>query len=99
MAKYRGYNEKLVRQQILNTRKHRRTKLLFIQSEEAHKNKLVFDITHYRIFTKLKNILSRIHLLLTPDREHSKIVKNISITVFKTGKFKRNPGESRSAFT
>ena len=46
MAKYRGYNEKLVRQQILNTRKYRRTKLLFIQSEEAHKNKLVFDITH-----------------------------------------------------
>ena len=94
--KYRAYNEKLMRQQILRARKYRRTKLLSIQREEAHKNTLVFDITYYPIFTKLRNISSIIHLLLTPDREHSKIVKNISIIVFKKGKFKRNPSDSQN---
>ena len=38
------------------------------------------------IFTKLRNILSRIHLLLTRDTEHSKIFKNIPIIGFKKGK-------------
>ena len=46
------YKEKLVRQQIL-----------YIQREEIHKSKLVFNIT-YSIFSKLKNVLSKIHLLL-----------------------------------
>ena len=48
----RGYKEKLVRQQIL-----------YSQREEVHKSKLVF-ISYYSIFSKLKNILSKIHLLL-----------------------------------
>ena len=92
--KHHGYNEKLVRQQILKARKYGRTKLLHIQREEAHKNELVFDIRYYPIFSKLKYILLRIHLLLTADREHSKIVRNISIIVFKKGKLKRNLGEN-----
>ena len=48
----RGYKEKLVRQQIL-----------YSQREEIQKSKLVFNIT-YSIFSKLKNVLSKIHLLL-----------------------------------
>ena len=47
--KHRSYNEKLVRQQILKTRKYRRTELLYSQREEVHKNKLVFNITYYLI--------------------------------------------------
>ena len=77
-----GYNEKLVRQQILKARKYKRTELLYSQREEVHKNKLVFNITYYSIFSKPKNILSKIHLLLTPDREHSKVFENIPIIGF-----------------
>ena len=74
-----GYSEKLVRQQILKARKYRRTELLHSQREEVHKNKLVFNITYYPIFSKLKNILSKIHLLLTQDREHSKVFESVPI--------------------
>ena len=75
-----------MRQQILKTTKYRRTKLLYILREEVHKNKLVFNITYYPMFFKLQNILSKIHLLLTPDREHSKDFENIPIIGFKKGK-------------
>ena len=37
-------------------------------------------------FSKLKNILFRIHLLLTPDREHRKVFENAPIIGFKKGK-------------
>ena len=53
--KTRGYNEKLVRQQILKAKKYRRTELLHSPREEIHKHKLVFNIIYYRIFSKLKN--------------------------------------------
>ena len=61
--KNRGYNEKLVRQQILKARKYRRTELLHSQREEVYINKLVFNSTYYPIFSKLKNILFNIHLI------------------------------------
>ena len=61
-------NEKFVRQQILKARKYRRTELL-LGKRDVHKNKLVFNITYYPIFSKLKNILFKIHLLLTLGRE------------------------------
>ena len=75
-----------MRQQILKAQKYRRTELLHSQREEVHKNKFVFNITYYPIFSKLKkNILSKIHLLLTPDREHKKVFENIPIIGFKKG--------------
>ena len=37
-------------------------------------------------FFELKNILSKIHLLLTPDKEHSKVFENVPIIGFKKGK-------------
>ena len=49
--KNRGYNEKLVRQQILKARKYRRTELLHSQREEVHINKLVLNITYFPIFS------------------------------------------------
>ena len=75
-----------MRQQILKARKYRRTELLHSQREEYHKNKLVFNITYYPIFSKLKNILFKIHLLLTPNREHRKVFENVPIINFKKGK-------------
>ena len=67
-----------MRQQILKARKYRRTELLHSQREEVHKNKLVFNITYYPIFSKLKNILFKIHLRPVPDREHRTVSENVS---------------------
>ena len=83
MAKNRGDNEKLMRQRILKAGKYRRTELSYSQREEVHKNKLVFNITLSYFYFKLKNILSKIHLLLTTDRKHSKVFENIQIIDFK----------------
>ena len=80
-----GSNEKLVRQQILKARKYRRTELLHSQREGINKNKLVFNITYCPIFSKLKNILFKTHLLLTPGREHRKVFENAAIIGFKKG--------------
>ena len=88
-----------MRQQILKAWKYRRTELLQIQRANVHKNKLVFNITYYPIFSKLKNILSKIHLLLTPDREHRKVFENVPIIGLKKGKFKGNPSEAQSTST
>ena len=75
-----------MRQQILKARKYRRTELLNSQREEVYSNKLVFNITYYPIFSKLKKILFKIHLLLAPDREHRKAFENVPIIGFKKGK-------------
>ena len=75
-----------MRQQILKARKYRRTELSHSQREEVHINKLVFNITYYPIFSKIKKILFKIHLLLIPDREHRKVFENISVIGFKKGK-------------
>ena len=70
----------------MKARKYRRTELSHIQGEEVHKNKSVFNMTCYPIFSKLKYILSKIHLLLTPDREYSKVFENIPLIGYKKGK-------------
>ena len=66
--------------------KYKRTELLYSQRKEAPKNKLLFNITCYPIFSKLNNILLEIHLFLTLDKEHSKIFENIPIMGFKKEK-------------
>ena len=38
------------------------------------------------MFSKLKNVLSEIHLLLTPDREHGKVFENVPIIGFRRAK-------------
>ena len=80
-----GFTEKLVRQQILKDRKYRRTELLYSQRDEVHRNKLVL-ILHIVLFFSKLNILWKIHLLLTPDIEYSKVFENIPIIRFKKGK-------------
>ena len=75
-----------MRQQVLKAWKYTRTEFLHSQREEVHKNKLVFNITYYPIFLKLKNILLKIHLLLTPDRKTRKVFENAPIIGFQTGK-------------
>ena len=52
----------------------------------GNKNRFVFNITYHPVFLKLKNILSEIQLLLTPDREHGKGFKKIPLIGFRRAK-------------
>ena len=83
--KDRGYNEKMVRQQILKARKFTREDLLNQDSKTKGRNKLVFNFTYHPAHLKLKHILSNINLL-TPDAQHRKIFPEVPIVGFKRGK-------------
>ena len=53
----------------------------------------------YPNFSKLKSILSRIHILLTPDRGDSKVFENIPvISLKKRKKFQGHLGGSQGTF-
>ena len=52
----------------------------------GNKSRIVFTITYHPAFLKLKNVLSEIHLLLTPDREHRKVFEKVRIIGFRREK-------------
>ena len=79
----RGYNEKVVRQQILKARKFTREDLLNQDFKTKERNKLVFNFTYHPAYSKLKHILSNINLLLTPDAQHRKVFPEVPIVGFK----------------
>ena len=66
----RRCSEELVRKQILKARKFLRTELLNKQRKKQNEKKLVVNITCHPSVAMLKNLMTRIHLLLTPDNEH-----------------------------
>ena len=59
----------------------------------------MFNTTYYRIFSKLKNILSKIHLHLTPDKKHRKVFENVPIIGFKKRMSLKDTGESQRTST
>ena len=63
--KEKGYSDKLVRGQILQARK-------FSRSQVFNKGKHV-ENKSLSVFSKLKNVLAEMHLLLRPDREDGKV--------------------------
>ena len=77
--KERGYSNKLVKGQILTARKFSRSEVLNKRKCVGNNRRFVFNITCHPLLSKLKNVLSEIHLLLTPDREHGKVFENIPI--------------------
>ena len=52
----------------------------------GNKSRIVFNITYHPVFSKLQNVLSEIHLLLTPDREHGKVFEKVPIVGFRRAK-------------
>ena len=82
----RGYSKHLVRQQILKARKPNRDNLLDKGPKPASERKLVFNITYRPSFSKVKDILSNIHLLLACNAEHGKVFPQVPIVGFKKGK-------------
>ena len=62
--KERGYNEKVVRQQILKVRKFTRKDLLNQDSKTKGRNKLVFNFTYHPAYSKLKHIFIKSQLVV-----------------------------------
>ena len=82
----RGYNGKMIRNQILRAREHSRKDRLEIEKTEPSGPKLTFIITYYPVFQIIRNILQELHLLLTPDKEHKKVFPDVPVVRLRTGK-------------
>ena len=81
----RGYNGKMIMQQILRARKHSRKDLLKKEKTETSDPKLTFNMTYYPVFQNIRNTLQELHLLLAPDKEH-KVFPDVPVLGFRNGK-------------
>ena len=84
--KGKGSSDKLVRGQILEATKFSMSEVLNKRKSVGNNNRFVFNIMDHPLLLKLKNVLSEIHLLLTPDREHGKVFERIPIVGFRRAK-------------
>ena len=86
--KERGYSDKLIRKEIMRARKPKRDDLLFReQNEKTRGRKLVFNLTYHPAFSRIKDVLKDIHVLLSaPNEEHKKVFSDVPIVGFKRGK-------------
>ena len=67
-----GYSDKLYRKQILKARSQKRKDLLNNMKDERNDYQLVFNITSHPNFSKLKDTISFLHLLLNTRPRTSK---------------------------
>ena len=82
----RGYSDSMVRQQILRARKFERNELLNKTKNSSSENKLVLNITYHPSYSRIKELLSKIHILSTPNEEHRSVFTCIPVVGFKRGK-------------
>ena len=75
----------MVRGQIHKARKFSRSELLNKRKRIGNKS-MFFETTHHPVFSKLKNVLSEILLLITPDREHGTIFEKAPANGFRRAK-------------
>ena len=80
------FSDKLVRKQILKAMKFSSKELLKKQGKKESEPKPVINISYHPSLAQLKNIMTRIHLLLTPDNEYSKMLGDVNIIGFCRGK-------------
>ena len=79
----KGYNEKMIRKQILIGRKHSRNDLYEREKQQMCEQKLTFNITHYPAFQNVRTIMEELHILLTPNKEHKKVFPNVPSIGFR----------------
>ena len=82
----RGYSDKMVRNQILKARKFNRNDLLDNEKTKKPAPNLIINITYHPAFSRIRDLLSKIHILLTPNEEHRKIFYGTPVVGFKRGK-------------
>ena len=76
----------MVQKQILKARKFSRAELLSNQGKKKNEDKIVLNITYHPSPAQLKLIMTRIHLLLTPDNKHNKLFRDVPIIGFRRAK-------------
>ena len=82
----RGYNEKMIRKQILSSREHSRNDLFEKAKQQMSEKKLTFNITYYPAFENVRIIMERLHILLTLNKKHKKVFAGVPIVGFRNGK-------------
>ena len=82
----RGYNEKIIRKQILRAWEHSRKDFHGREKTETSVPNLTFNITYYPVFQNIRNISQEFHLLLALDKEHKKVFPNVPVVGFRIGK-------------
>ena len=82
----RGYNEKMIRQQILSAREHSRNDLSEKEKQQITEKKLTFNTTYYPAFQNVRGIMEELHILLTPNKEHKKVFPDVPVVGFRNGK-------------
>ena len=82
----RGYNEKMIRKEILRAREHWRNDLLEREKPQMSEQELTFNITHYPAFQNNRAIIEELHILLTPNKEHRKVFPNVPVIGFRISK-------------
>ena len=85
----RGYNEKMIRKQILRAREHSRNDLLEREKQQMSEQKLTFSITYYAAFQNVGAIMEELHMLLSPNKEHKKVFPNVLVLGFRN--FRQEP--------
>ena len=48
--------------------------------------KLTFNIAYYPAFQNVRSILEKLHILLTPNKEHKKAFSDVAVAGFRNGK-------------
>ena len=82
----RGYDERLVRRQVLKARKFKRDDLL-IRERGEKKDKLTLNVTFHPSFQNtLNQIIREAHTILTYDKDHKEVFQEIPIVGFRKGK-------------
>ena len=79
----RGYNEKMIRKQILRAREHSRNDLLEREKPQMPEQKLTFNIAYYPAFQNVRGIIKELHILLTCNKEHKKVFPNVPVIGFR----------------
>ena len=79
----RGYNEKMIRKQILRACEHLRNDLLEREKQQMSEQKIAFNITYYPAFQNVRAIMEELHILLTPNKEHKKVFPNVPSIGFR----------------
>ena len=82
----RGYGNKRVRKQVLKARKFGRDELLDRERKNKEAPKVILNLTYHPALSSFKRTLEKLHILLTPDKEHQKVFPDIPVIGFKRSK-------------
>ena len=83
---YRGYNEKMVRKEILRARAIPRDAVLEKVNNQEKQNKITFNITYHPVFRDVRKILEELHVIPASEDEHKKVFPDVPMIGFKNNK-------------